>query len=1184
MQQPRPTQSGSYSYQQGQPPGGMYNPVQNQIGGQPSKDQFGSGFRPPPGQVQNRMPGPPPTSFGHNAPLMNSHPQGSPGNRAMGPPGNRAMGPPQHGSQLNFHPSGGPQYRGPPPPGGRSPSNMDSVSTPGKGGPPTVNQLNFQTNLYGGQSPSNWQGNRNTIGPPPTGGPETTSFGPSQNNVQPSPGGVPQMNLPPTTYGPPMNSSPRQEMNGSGQLHVPPTMHRTASSSSLGGLPGPNYEFHRSLSATSMDGLLLDVTGPSSARSSAAPSPIPGVRYDYLEGGTPFTSAGMQQPPRGPAPVGRMPPPMGGPQGSMPPPSGPMHSSSDPMQPPSGPMPPPLGPVPPPTGPMPPQPGPMPPQPGPMPPPTGPLQIGIQAPPSQNMSIAGRRQYPSQSYLTGPQNLPYQGGQAPAQPPGMMGSGMGAVPPSTPPGNIQQPMMNNLTAGVGKMNLQPNDARPVNLMQERHILPKTPIEAPKPKLSNGNQKTNVSPDLFCCTLTSIPQSQSLLQKSKLPLGVLIHPYKDLSHLPVIQSSVIVRCRSCRTYINPFVNFIDQRRWRCNLCFRVNDLQEEFTFDPVTRTYGDPSRRPEIRSSTIEFIAPSEYMLRPPQPAVYLFLLDVSFSAVQSGILSIFCQVLLDELERLPGDGRTKIGFISYDSTLHFYNMQEGATRPQMMVVSDIDDIFLPLPGDLLVNLNESKELVQDLLNQLPTLFQNNKETQSALGPALQAAYKLLGPTGGRVTVIQSCLPSTGPGALKSREDPNQRSSKNVANLGPATDFYKKMALDFSAQQIGADLFLYSSQYADLATLAGVAKFSAGSLYYFPSLHTKANPVQAERFEKDFRRYLTRKIGFEAVMRIRCTKGLALHTFHGNFFVRSTDLLSLPNVSPDAGYAVQMSIEDTLTDSQTACFQAALLYTSSKGERRIRVHTMCLPITNQLSEVYAGADSQAIVGLLSRMAVDKCQSSSMQDSRDAIVNVCIDSMMGFKDTLPASQTIGTLSIPYSLRLLPLYSLALLKNIAFRLGSSTKLDERVHAMEMFKSQPLGLIMLQVYPSLYAVHNLTDEGSVSEKDVDVPQPALLGLSAEYLSRDGAFLMDRGDMMYLFVQTAISSQFCQDILDCQDYNSIPDDMIELPVLENPTSERLRNFIGWLLGKRATHAPLQVIRENSQKRVLLDVYKRNYM
>ena len=38
------------------------------------------------------------------------------------------------------------------------------------------------------------------------------------------------------------------------------------------------------------------------------------------------------------------------------------------------------------------------------------------------------------------------------------------------------------------------------------------------------------------------------------------------------------------------------------------VPEEFSYDPVTKTYGDPQRRPEIKSATIEFIAPSEYMV------------------------------------------------------------------------------------------------------------------------------------------------------------------------------------------------------------------------------------------------------------------------------------------------------------------------------------------------------------------------------------------------------------------------------------------------------------------------------------------------------------------------------------------------------------------------------------------------
>ena len=45
-----------------------------------------------------------------------------------------------------------------------------------------------------------------------------------------------------------------------------------------------------------------------------------------------------------------------------------------------------------------------------------------------------------------------------------------------------------------------------------------------------------------------------------------------------------------------------------ILYNFATVPEEFNYDPVTKTYGEPQRRPEIKSSTIEFIAPSEYMV------------------------------------------------------------------------------------------------------------------------------------------------------------------------------------------------------------------------------------------------------------------------------------------------------------------------------------------------------------------------------------------------------------------------------------------------------------------------------------------------------------------------------------------------------------------------------------------------
>lgn len=709
----------------------------------------------------------------------------------------------------------------------------------------------------------------------------------------------------------------------------------------------------------------------------------------------------------------------------------------------------------------------------------------------------------------------------------------------------------------------------VDLMQNRHILPQTKVLPPPVKLNHQfHEATNCSSDIFRCTLTKIPESNSLLQKSRLPLGILIHPYRDLSNLPVISCSTIVRCRVCRTYINPFVFFVDSKKWKCNLCYRINELPEEFQYDPVSKTYGDPTRRPEIRSSTIEFIAPSEYMLRPPQPAVYLFVLDVSSLAQQSGYLDVVCQTIQEQLDNLPGDARAQVGFIAFNSGVHFYNIAENFNQPHEITVLEVDDVFLPCPDNLLVNLKECRELINDLLQQLPKRFANEHDNQSALGAALQAAFKLMSPTGGRVSVFQTCLPNYGPGALQSREDPNNRSSKDVQHLGPATDFYKRLALDCSGQQIAVDLFLLNSQYSDLSTLSGISKFSGGAIHHFPLFNVN-KPQQVTEFQRVLTRYLTRKIGFESVMRVRCTRGLSIHTFHGNFFVRSTDLLSLPNVNPDSGFGMQITYEESLADVKTVCFQAALLYTSSKAERRIRVHTLCLPVTESLTEVMHSADQQCIVGLLSKMAVDRSLSSNLSDARDAFINATVDVFSAFKiaQNLPSGSS--GLVAPQNLAIFPLYILALLKQMAFRTGTSTRLDDRVYAMCQMKSLPLDQLIRYIYPDFYLLDPLfVDEG-------DKIDPPRLQLTAERLDSRSIFLLDNGVNMYIYVGSNANPSTIKNVFGKNSVNEIPDVCYNLPNLETPSNESLHEFISALNEEKPYNATIQIIRDTSPCRNL---------
>lgn len=71
------------------------------------------------------------------------------------------------------------------------------------------------------------------------------------------------------------------------------------------------------------------------------------------------------------------------------------------------------------------------------------------------------------------------------------------------------------------------------------------------------------------------------------------------------------------------------------------------------------------------------------------------------------------------------------------------------------------------------------------------------------------------------------------------------------------------------------------------------------------------------------IMLEAVMRVRATRGIRLSSFHGDFFVRSTDLLAMPAVPQDTSYAIELQIEETIT-SPFVVFQTAILHTTCFG--------------------------------------------------------------------------------------------------------------------------------------------------------------------------------------------------------------------------------------------------------------------
>ena len=121
-------------------------------------------------------------------------------------------------------------------------------------------------------------------------------------------------------------------------------------------------------------------------------------------------------------------------------------------------------------------------------------------------------------------------------------------------------------------------------------------------------------------------------------------------------------------------------------------------------------------------------------------------------------------------------------------------------------------------------------------------------------------------VLSASLPSLGPGALKVREDPKVLgTSRESSLLQAATGFHKTFGIDCSRSQVSVDMWLFSSVYADVASLSCLPRYTGGNTYFYPAFNA-ARSEDALKFAHEFGQVLASPIALEAVMRVRASRG------------------------------------------------------------------------------------------------------------------------------------------------------------------------------------------------------------------------------------------------------------------------------------------------------------------------------
>jgi len=375
-------------------------------------------------------------------------------------------------------------------------------------------------------------------------------------------------------------------------------------------------------------------------------------------------------------------------------------------------------------------------------------------------------------------------------------------------------------------------------------------------------------------------------------------------------------------------------------------------------------------------------------------------------------------------------------------------------------------------------------------------------------------------------------------------------MGTSNSFYKSFAVECSKQQISVDMFLFSSQYQDVASLSCLPRYTGGQTFFYPGWNA-AREDDAMKFAKEFSDYLSAEIGLEAVLRVRATTGLRMNTFYGNFFNRSSDLCAFPAFPRDQAYVVEVAIDETIT-KPVACMQTAVLHTTCNGERRIRVMTLALPTTQQLADVYASADQQAITTYFSHKAVERALNGGLESARDSIQAKLVELLSTYKKELAGgSMGGGGLQFPLNLRGLPILFLALTKNLGLRKSSQIPSDMRSAALCLLSTLPLPLLIQYIYPKMFSLHDMPDDaGTVDEKTGEIILPPPINLSSERLVPYGLYLIDDGQTQFMWVGRDAVPQLVTDVFGLADKTQLKVGKQRLPELDNDFNERVRAVI----------------------------------
>lgn len=634
--------------------------------------------------------------------------------------------------------------------------------------------------------------------------------------------------------------------------------------------------------------------------------------------------------------------------------------------------------------------------------------------------------------------------------------------------------------------------------------------------------------------------------------------------PLIPGAKLIRCKTCKAYINPFVQWQNcGRRWGCSLCGTASGVPSMYFATTVGGRRVDEASRPELTHGAVEYLIRevpgagkslplggsghggrhSQPQKQPqqrtvqilgssatttPTPPSVLFLIEASRAAVDSGLTQAAAAAVSEAVSSHKAAlSKMRMSLMTFDSSLQFFQLAQlrplareagmaaaaAAPQPRAVVLSDIDEVYLPLPMCAMEDSTQDREALLAALDALPAMAHASAAAGSCVGVALKAAMQAFGPNGGKIVAFVTGPPSLGEfanprGCLAAAESAAAREAA-ARRAGPEAPL-TKLATALAEAKVCVDLFVASphGQFADVAGLSPLTRLTGGDLHFLPAFAAERD---GPRLRSAIARTMLRRQGRSAELRLRVSRGWRVTKVHGHFLHKRVNHLLLANCHEDQAFLVSVEHEDVpppSKDKRASSFQqgsterpmvmqAALSFTDDDGLRRVRVYTWAAAsCARTVAEALPSLDCPVAAALLAARAMDDGDATDLPTARTRLQTECqqISLACGTANQEVLSGVISS-------------ALGLLKSAALRVSvGDVRHDLRASIWCRLEALPLDQFEVFLQPRLLPV--LATAATASQGDEELRWlPRSLPLSAASLSSGEVYFLDDGERLSAWI-----------------------------------------------------------------------------